>query len=144
MTTEQNKALVRRLIEEVMSGGNMSLIDEFVAPDFIENEVIPGLSSGREGFKQTNNMFRSAFPDLKVTINDMLAEGDKVALSVTFSGTHKGDLMGMAPTGKRFSMNAHDIMRIENGKLKEHWGVSDMMGMMQQLGAMPAPGEVVS
>jgi predicted ester cyclase len=93
MKTEQNKALVRRLMEEVMSNGNMSLIDELVAPDFIENEVMPGASSGREGFKQTNLMLRSAFPDLKVTINDMLAEGDKVALSVTFSGTHKGDLM---------------------------------------------------
>jgi len=144
MKTEQNKALVRRLMEEVMSNGNMSLIDELVAPDFIENEVMPGASSGREGFKQTNLMLRSAFPDLKVTINDMLAEGDKVALSVTFSGTHKGDLMGMAPTDKRISMNAHDILRIENGKLQEHWGVTDMMGMMQQLGAIPAPGEAVS
>jgi steroid delta-isomerase-like uncharacterized protein len=141
MSAEQNKALVRRFFEEIMNGNNLSLIDEFVAPDFVEHEAMPGAASGREGFRQTSIMFRSAFPDLKATINDMIAEGDKVAMSVTFTGTHKGEFMGMAPTGERFSMNAHDIMRIENGKLKEHWGVSDMMGMMQQLGAIPAPGE---
>ena len=142
MSTEQNKALVRRLMEEVFDRGNISLIDELFAPDFVEHEELPpGIPAGSEGVKQLSTMFRSAFPDFKATIDDMIAEGDKVVVSGTWSGTHKGEFMGIPPTGKRVSIGVIDIIRMAGGKGVEHWGQMDSMGMMQQLGVVPAPGE---
>jgi predicted ester cyclase len=141
MSTEQNKALFRRLMEEVFDRGNISLIDELFAPDFVEHEELPpGIAAGSEGVKQMSTMFRSAFPDFKATIDDMIAEGDKVVVRGTWSGTHKGEFMGIAPTGKRVSFGVIDIVRIAGGKFVEHWGQMDNMGMMQQLGVIPAPG----
>jgi len=142
MSTEQNKALFRRLMEEVFDRGNISLIDELFAPDFVEHEELPpGIAAGSEGVKQLSTMFRSAFPDFKATIDDIIAEGDKVVVRGTWSGTHKGEFMGIAPTGKRVSFGVIDIVRIEGGKFVEHWGQMDNMGLMQQLGLIPAPGE---
>lgn len=141
MSTEQNKALVRRL-EEVFNRGNISLVDELFAPDFVEHEELPpGIPPGREAVKQLTTMFRSAFPDFKATIDDIVAEGDKVVIRQTWSGTHKGEFMGVPPTGKSVSFGVIDIVRIAGGKLVEHWGQMDMMGMMQQLGAIPTPGQ---
>jgi len=142
MSTEQNKALVRRLMSEVFNRGNISLIDELFAPDFVEHEELPpGIPAGSEGVKQLTTMFRSAFPDFKATINDIIAEGDKVVIRQTWSGTHKGEFMGIPPTGKSVSFGVIDTVRIAGGKIVEHWGQMDSMGMMQQLGAIPAPGE---
>jgi len=142
MSTEQNKALFRRLMEEVFDRGNISLIDELFAPDFVEHEELPpGIPAGSEGVKQLSTMFRSAFPDFKATIDDMIAEGDKVVVRGTWSGTHEGEFMGIPPTGKRVSFGVIDIVRIEGGKFVEHWGQMDNMGLMQQLGLIPAPGE---
>jgi steroid delta-isomerase-like uncharacterized protein len=142
MSTEQNKVLVRQMVEEVFNRGNMSLADKFLAPDFVEREELPpGVPRGREGVKQLTAMFRSAFPDFKATIDDIIAEGDKVVIRQTWTGTHKGEFMGMPPTGKRMSIGVIDIIRIAEGKFVEHWGQMDSMGMMQQLGAMPAPGQ---
>jgi len=142
MSTEQNKALFRRLMEEVFDRGNISLIDELFAPDFVEHEELPpGIPAGSEGVKQLSTMFRSAFPDFKATIDDMIAEGDKVVVRGTWSGTHKGEFMGIAPTGKRVSFGVIDMVRIAGGKFVEHWGQMDNMGLMQQLGLIPAPGE---
>jgi steroid delta-isomerase-like uncharacterized protein len=141
MSTEQNKELVRRLIEEVFNRGNMSLIDEVVAPDFVEHEELPpGIPPGREAPKQMTAMMRSAFPDFKATIDDIMAEGDKVVVRQTWSGTQNGEFMGIPPTGKSVSFGVIDIIRIAGGKLVEHWGQMDSMGMMQQLGVIPAPG----
>ena len=141
MSTEQNKALVRRL-EEVFNRGNMSMVDELFAPDFVEHEELPpGIPPGREAVKQLTTMFRSAFPDFKATIDDIVAEGDKVVIRQTWSGTHKGEFMGVPPTGKSVSFGVIDIIRIAGGKFVEHWGQMDMMGMMQQLGAIPTPGQ---
>ena len=141
MSTEQNKALVRRL-EEVFNRGNISLVDELFAPDFVEHEELPpGIPPGREAVKQLTTMFRSAFPDFKATIDDIVAEGDKVVIRQTWSGTHKGEFMGVPPTGKSVSFGVIDIVRIAGGKLVEHWGQMDMMSMMQQLGAIPTPGQ---
>ena len=141
MSTEQNKAVVRRMVEEIFNRGNMSLVDEFLAPDFIEREELPpGIPPGREAVKQLTMMLRSAFPDFKATIDDMIAEGDKVVIRQTWSGTQKGEWMGVPPTGKRVSIGVIDIIRIAGGKFVEHWGQMDSMGMMQQLGAIPAPG----
>ena len=140
MSTEQNKALSRRFMEEVVNRGNISLVDELVAPDFVEHEELPpGITPGREAIKQLPAIFRSAFPDFKVTIDDLIAEGDKVVVRTTWSGTHKGEFMGLAATGKGVSFGVIDIIRIAGGKFVEHWGQMDNMGMMQQLGVVPAP-----
>jgi len=129
-------------MEEVFDRGNISLIDELFAPDFVEHEELPpGIPGGSEGVKQLSTMFRSAFPDFKATIDDMIAEGDKVVVRGTWSGTHEGEFMGIPPTGKRVSFGVIDIVRIEGGKFVEHWGQMDNMGLMQQLGLIPAPGE---
>ena len=139
MSAEQNKALARKLVEEIINRGNISLADEIMTPDFIEHEGAPGLSKDREGFKQSIPMLRSAFPDFKATIDDIVAEGDKVVIRQTWSGTQKGEWMGMPPTGKSVSFGVIDIIRIADGKFVEHWGQMDTMRMMQQLGVVPAP-----
>jgi predicted ester cyclase len=142
MSTEQNKALFRRVMEEVFNRGNMSLIDELIAPDFVEHEEPPpGMPAGREGVKQLATMLHSAFPDITASIDDIIAEGDKVVARSTWSGTHKGEFMGIAPTGKSVSFGVFDIVRIAGGKFVEHWGMMDNLSMMQQLGVIPAPGE---
>lgn len=142
MSIEQNKALVRRMVEEIFNRGNIGRADEFLAPDFVEHEELPpGMPSGREGVTQLTAMLRRAFPDFKATIDDMVAEGDKVVLRMTWRGTHKGEFMGVPPTGKSVSFGVIDIIRVAGGKLAEHWGQMDSMGLMQQLGAIPAPGD---
>src|SRR6266498_5497662 len=102
MSTEQNKALVRQMVEEVFNRGNVSLADEFWAPDFVDREGLPpGIPRDREGVKQLTTMLRSAFPDFKATIDDIVAEGDQEVISQTWRGTHKGEFMGIPQTGKR-------------------------------------------
>lgn len=142
MSEEKNKALVRRFVEEIFNRGNMSVADELVAPDFVEHEELPpGIPSDREGVKQLTTMMRSAFPDFKATIDDIIAAGNKVVIRMTWTGTQKGEFMGIAPTGKSVSVGVIDIIRIADGKFVEHWGQMDSMGMMQQLGAIPEPGQ---
>lgn len=142
MSTEQNKALARQLVEEVMNQGNISMIDEIINPDFVEHEELPpGIPPGREAPKAMFSMLRSAFPDFKATIDDLIAEGDKVVIRHTWTGTHKGEFMGIPPTGKSVSFGVIDIIRIADGKFVEHWGQMDQMAMMQQLGVAPAPAE---
>jgi steroid delta-isomerase-like uncharacterized protein len=127
-------------VEEVFNQGNIRAADEVISPDFVEREELPpGMPSGREGVKQMTVMFRSAFQDFKVTIDDVIAEGDRVVLRTTWSGTHRGEFMGIPPTGKRVSFGVIDIIRIAEGKFVEHWGQMDSMGLMQQLGAAPTP-----
>jgi len=139
MSTEQNKALFRRLLDEVANKGNIALIDELVSPGVLEHEAFPGLSPDREGVKQFFTRIRQAFLDLRVTIHDEIAEGDKVVFRETWSGTHKGEFVGVAPTGKKVSFGTIDIVRIADGKIVEHWGQTDTMGLMQQLGVIPPP-----
>jgi len=140
VSTEQNKALVRQLVEEVFNRGNVSRVDEFMAPDFVDHEGVPGYPPTREGFKQSIPMLRSGMPDFNATIDDVVAEGDRVVIRMTWRGTQTGEFMGMSPTGKSISVGVIDIFRIAGGKVVEHWGLMDSMAMMQQLGAMPAPG----
>jgi steroid delta-isomerase-like uncharacterized protein len=140
MSTEQNKALVRQLVEAAINQGNISMIDELLIPDFVEHEELPpGIPPGREAPKVLFTMLRSAFPDLKATIEHLIAEGDEVVLHMTWTGTHKGEFMGIPPTGKRISINVIDILGLAEGKFVEHWGVMDSMAMMQQLGVVPTP-----
>lgn len=140
MASEQNKELYRRLIEECFAGGNLDIADEIIAPGAVDHQAPPGVAQGAEGFKQVISMFRSGFPDLQVTVDQMIAEGDTVAARFTMSGTHQGEFMGIPPTGKRMEITGIDVVRIENGKMVEHWGNSDDLGMMQQLGVIPMPG----
>ena len=137
MSTEQNKAIVRQMVEEIFNRGNISRLDEFMAPDFVEHEELP---PGMD-VKQMTMMLRSAFPDFKATIDDLIAEGDKVVIRQTWSGTQKGEFMGVPPTGKSVSFGVIDIIRVAGGKFVEHWGQMDSMGLMQQLGAIPGPGQ---
>ena len=140
MSTEQNKALVRQLVKEAINQGNIRVIDELLIPDFVEHEELPpGIPPGREGPKVLFTMLRSGFPDIKATIEHLIAEGDQVVLHMTWTGTQKGEFMGIPPTGKSISINVIDILVIAEGRFVEHWGVMDSMAMMQQLGVAPAP-----
>jgi steroid delta-isomerase-like uncharacterized protein len=141
MSTEHNKTLVRRVFEEGMNQGNDAVFEDLLDPNYV-NYDFPSPSPGVEGFKQITAMFRAAFPDFHVTIEDELAAGDKVASRGYFSGTHKGEFMGVPATGKSIRVSYIDIWAVENGKLKENWVQMDMLGMMQQLGVIPAPEQI--
>jgi predicted ester cyclase len=141
MSTEANKALFRRFIEEVVNHGNMVVADEIMAPDFAEHEELPPqIPRNREGVKQLFTMLRSGLPDMQVIIEDEIAEGDRVVFRLLFRGTHQGTFMGIPPTGRQVSYEVIDIARIADGKLVEHWGLSDNLSFLQQLGAIPQPG----
>ena len=142
MSTEQNKALTRQLMEEVFNRGNIGLVDKLFAPDFVEHEELPpGIPSGIEGVKTLPTVFRSAFPDFQIAIDDLIAEGEKVVVRSTWSGTHKGEFMGIPPSGKSVSFGVYDTIRFAGGKVVEHWGQMNEMSLMHQLGVIPAPGE---
>ena len=141
MSAKENKALVRRFVEEVQSQGNVEAIEEFCSPEFVNHSAPPGLPADREGIKIVTAMFREAFPDSCFTVEDMMAEGDKVATRKTFHGTHRGEFMGIPPTGRQVSIGLIDIVRIAGGRVVEHWSMGDNLGMMQQLGVVPQPGD---
>jgi steroid delta-isomerase-like uncharacterized protein len=141
MSAEENKALVRRFVEEVQSAGNIDAIDELCSPEFVNHSAPPGVPSNCEGVKQLTAMFRRAFPDSYFTVEEMIAEGDKVATRKTFHGTHEGEFMGIPPTGHTVTMGLIDIVRIADGRVVEHWSMGDNLGMMQQLGIIPQPGD---
>lgn len=142
MSTEQNKTLVRRFYEEVFNQGKYAVLDEICAPDYISHNPNnpPGLPNNREGLRQIVTLYRNAVSDIHFTIDDIIAEGDTVICRWTSSGTHTGDLLGIPPTGKQATVTGTDIERVENGKLAEGWGVFDQLGLLQQLGVIPARG----
>ena len=139
MSVEENKALTDRFAG-AWATGDMAVLDEVLAPNFVFHAPPPGVGSDREGYKQFVSMNHAAFPDFQVTVEGVVAEGDRVARRVTLSGTHKGEYMGIPPTGKQMTMGVITIERIEGGKIAEQWGEADMLGLMQQLGVMPPPG----
>ncbi|HEY1357952.1 MAG TPA: ester cyclase [Thermoleophilaceae bacterium] len=130
------KGTVQRFYDE-LNKGNLDIIDEVLSEDFVDHEEFPGLEPNREGVKQFFAMFRAAFPDLRMEADDMVAEGDRVVARLTARGTHQGDFMGMPPSGKAVEVAVYDMLRFEDGKVAEHWGLFDAMTMMQQLGAIP-------
>jgi len=138
--SDQNKALARRDIEEVWNQGKLAFIDELVASNatFHDANVPGGKFTGPHGYQQFVEIYRNAFPDVRITIEDQIAEGDKVTTRWTATGTHKGDLMGVKPTNKRATVTGINIDRFQNGKVVESWGNYDMFGMMQQLGVVPS------
>ncbi|SRR6266849_4286673 len=137
MSAEDNKALARRGFEETMNQRNLAVLDELHVPDFVFHAASRTIQ-GREPFKQFISMFLTAFPDLHVTIEDMIGEGDRVVVRFTYGGTHKGDFMGIPPTGKQVAVTGISIMRVANGKFLEEWINTDLM---QQLGVVSVPGQ---
>ncbi len=139
MSTEENKALIQRTVD-AFNQGDLAAVDQLFAAHYIDHDRSrTGLPPGPAGVKQAWGMFRAAFPDLHATIEDMIAEGDKVAVRGVIRGTHQGELMGIPPTGKQVMVTLMDINRIEGGHLVERWGEADMLGLLQQLGGVPAP-----
>ncbi|HLF77911.1 MAG TPA: ester cyclase [Dehalococcoidia bacterium] len=137
--SEANKALAKQLFEGI-GAGNFAVIDSLIVDNFVEHEELPpDMPAGKEGVKALFSMLRGAFPDLQVAIDHMVAEGDLVSAFVVFKGTHKGDFMGIPATGKPVSINVSDLLRFQNGKIVEHWGIMDNAGLMQQLGIGGAP-----
>ena len=127
-----------RFVDEVQSGGNIDLVDEICSPEFVNHSAPPGIPADREGIKIVAAMFRRAFPDSYFTVEDTVAEGDKVATRKTFHGTHEGEFMGIPPSGRSVSMGLIDIVRILDGRVVEHWSMGDTLDMMRQLGAIPS------
>ena len=138
-TIDQNKAIARRLYEtlnQALSTGNLAALDEVIAADAVDHNPAPGQKPGVEGVKQAFGEFRIAFPDLSLTVEEMIAEGQKVACRITTRATHKGVFLGIPPTGKQVVQTGIDILRITDGKVVERWGEFDNLGLLQQLGAV--------
>ncbi len=136
MSTEENKAIVRRFFEEGSSRGNLNAADELLSPDFTLHVPLP-VSAGIEGIHEVIITCRAAFEHLNVTIEDMIAEGNNVAARFTAHGIHKGNFMGLPATGKPITMTGIEIFRIKDGKIIELWGEANLLGLMQQLGIFP-------
>lgn len=136
MSTAENKANYRRIIEEVWNQGNLALLDELCSRSYVGHDPTMTIH-GPEEFKQYVATYRNAFPDTHMTIEEVLAEGDAVVIRYTFRGTHQGDLMGIPPSNKRATVTGMSMMRFVHGKSEEAWFSYDALGMMQQLGLIP-------
>jgi len=139
MSLESNKKTVNRMPLEAFNEGRLEVVDEVMSADMVDHSSQPGLPPGREGVKALITAARSAFPDLKNTVIRQIAEGDMVVQQIRSSGTMTGDYMGMKATGKSATWETIHIVRVQDGKLAEHWSVQDQLGMLQQLGLAPAP-----
>ena len=141
---EQNKTIVRRYWEQAWNKGNLTVMDELVASDFDGHPLPsdPDFGRGPAGQKRLVGMYRTAFPDVRMTIEDMTAEGDRVVLRWTARGTNTGEMMGMPATGKPATVTGIIVNRIAAGKMVEGWGNVDALGMLQQLGVIPTPEQV--
>ena len=140
--SEQNKTNIRRLFEEVWNKGQLPVADELFAPTYTHHDSsTPDVGRGPESEKKRVTLYRNAFPDIRLTIEDMLAEGETVVARWSCRGTHKGELNGIAPTGKQFNITGISIARFTNGKMFEGYINWDALGLMQQLGVVPPPGQ---
>ena len=135
----EGTGLIRRFYEDVIANGDLALVDELTTEDIADHEEgLPGQPAGREGVKFFVNAMREAFPDIAVkSVEPTMADGNLEAARVIVTGTHEGELMGMAATGKTVEFESIDMIRVEDGKVAEHWGVTDTMTLMAQLGAIP-------
>jgi steroid delta-isomerase-like uncharacterized protein len=132
---------VHHLFEDCFNTGEMALADELIAPDYIDHSTMAAPVPGVEGFKMRIANLRKAFPDAKFTVEDIFADGDKVAFRWIMRGTDSGGFMGRPPSGKAVAVSGINIELISNGKIVEHWSSPDNLGMMQQLGIIPTPGQ---
>jgi steroid delta-isomerase-like uncharacterized protein len=135
------KVLVRRLFEEVWNQGNLAAIDELFAPSYIRYDPAAPEAKGLAGFKQLVVMLRTAFPDLHFTLEEVIAEDDKVMTRALLRGTHRGEYLGIAPTGKPVAVMGMVVLRIAQGKFQEGWLMMDNLGLLQQLGMVPPVGQ---
>lgn len=140
MSEQDNKAVVRRYYDEVLNQRNIDLLDELAVEDYVEHDPFPDQGNGRADLKARVAGFCAAFNPLQFTIQDMIAEGDKVVVRWTNAGTDSGGFMGIPATGKDFGVAGIDIHVVRDGKLAEHWHVVDLLTQMQQLGLVPGPG----
>jgi steroid delta-isomerase-like uncharacterized protein len=134
-SSDAAKAVVRRNTEEVQGGGNFEVFDELFADDFLDHTPQPGRTPDKDGARQLYKLLRTAFPDFHADIHWQLADGDRVTTYKTYHGTHRGEFLGVAPTGRKIQFETVDVMRVRNGKIAEHWGVANLFSLMQQLGA---------
>lgn len=139
MSIEQDKKLVSRIPLEVLNQRKPALMDELVTPDAVEHAGPPGWPPTVESTKKFFGMLLAAFPDLKYTVEDTIAEGDLIAQRNTVHGTMKGEFLGMPPSGKSATWSEMHIVRMKDGKVAEHWAVIDQVSMLTQLGFMPSP-----
>lgn len=137
MSTNENKQKLRRILEEFHSEGKLHLADEIVSPDYIAHGI-PGQPPGPEGLKQGSAWLHAAFPDLRFMVEDQIAEGEKVVTRWTLRGTHRGEFLGIAPTGKLVTITGVSIWRFADGKGVEAWVEMDWLGLLQQLGVFPS------
>ena len=129
--------MIKRFYTEVLEGGNLDLIEELVSDDFVDHDPLPGQSPGKDGVGFFVNTMRAAFPDLRATTTEpALMDGNLEARYVVLTGTHQGELMGIAATGRSVEFSGIDIIRIDDGKVAEHWGATDTLSLMQQIGAV--------
>jgi steroid delta-isomerase-like uncharacterized protein len=141
MPAEENNQLVRRTFEEAWNRGELNTVYEIFDARHVSHGVGVELPDGPDGFKQLIAVYRAAYPDIHFTVEDQLAEGDKVAIRWSATGTHEGELMGIAPTGKQVTLTGMAISRIVDGKIMETWNSFDALGQLQQLGVIPAAGQ---
>src|SRR3712207_3938701 len=140
MMSEENKEKVRRFFQEAFNEGNLGVADEIFASDYVQHDpTTPEEISGPEGIKGFVQMYRSAFPDSHITVEDLIAEGDKVVTRFRGRGTHQGELFGVAPSGNQVEITGITISRFSGGKIAEDWTNSDTLGLMQQIGGVPSP-----
>lgn len=139
MTGADLKEVYRRFLDEGFNRGNLDALDDILTPDYVDHNAPPGTLPGPAGIKPIIAAFRAAFPDVHMTIEDQLAEGNRVATRYTFRGTHLGNLMGIPPSGKPVEMTGITIVRIDGGKMAEGWVVYELLSLMQQIGAIPSP-----
>ena len=137
MSVEHNKALIYRLYDEALNKGNLDVVDEIIAPNYVRHGLAPGVPPGPESTKQVFVAMRTAFPDLHTIVEPMIGEADKVAAQLTHTGTHNGNFRGIAPTGKHVTVTTIGIYRFAGNKLEEAWIQMDELGMLQQLGVVP-------
>lgn len=141
MSTGENKSLIRRYYDDVLNEGNIDLLEELAVDQYVEHDPLPGQGTGIDGLRARVELLRSAFHP-QFTVEDMIAEGDKVVVRWTNHGTHVGEFLGMPPTGKSFTIAGIDIHGLRNGKMTEHWHVVDQLSQLQQMGFIPEPEEV--
>jgi steroid delta-isomerase-like uncharacterized protein len=132
------KTMAQRWFTEVMNEGNEEVIDELCAENFVDRDPLPGTSPDRQGIHDFVKQVRAAFPDIEMTADDILVEGDQLAVRSTMRGTHQGEFMGIPASGKKVEVSNYDFVRFENDQVVEHWGTIDSAALMEQIGAVPA------
>ena len=139
MSTEENKAVVRRYYDEVLNGRNIDVIDALAVEDYVEHDPFPGQGNGRQDLKARAKLILDAFNPVRFTLEQVIAEEDKVVVRWSQTATQSGSFMGIPPTGKEFTIAGIDIHAVRGGRMAEHWHVVDQLALMQQLGLMPQP-----